>query len=218
MTTTANQTPATRTAAKTNTMRIVQLGVLTAIMFLFEITGIGYLKFSAVEITIMMIPVVIGAITCGPSGGALLGGVFGLTSFIEAVTGKSAFGVFMLELSPVGTFVLCIIPRILTGLLAGYIFKALQRVDKTKLWSFAVSSMSAALLNTILFMGSLLLMFWNSEAFISKMQEWGIATDRISAFLVAFVGTNGVIEAAVCFFVGAAMAKALSAFLPVNRS
>ncbi len=208
----------TRTNMSQKTMVLVQTGVLAALMFLLDVTGLGYLKFGlAVEITIMMIPVIIGAIVCGPSSGAVLGGVFGLTSFLQAVMGKSAFGVFMLELSPVGTFFLCMVPRILVGLLAGFLFSALRKIDKTKLWSFAVTSLCGALMNTVFFMGMLVLLFWNNDTFLTTMQSWGLATDHLFPFLAAFVGTNGLIEAVVCFLVGAALAKALVYFLPERK-
>lgn len=208
----------TRTNINSKTMVLVQTGVLAALMFLLDVTGLGYLKFGlAVEITIMMIPVIIGAIVCGPASGAVLGGVFGLTSFLQAVMGKSAFGVFMLELSPVGTFFLCMVPRILVGLLAGFLFSALRKIDKTKLWSFAVTSLCGALMNTVFFMGMLVLMFWNNDTFLTTMQSWGLATDHLFPFLAAFVGTNGLIEAVVCFLVGAALAKALVYFLPERK-
>lgn len=204
--------------AKFNTLFWVQLGVLVAIMLLFEFTGIGFIKLGAVEITIMMIPVVIGAIIGGPLAGAILGGVFGLLSFSEALFAKSVFGEFVFNLAPVSTFVMCLVPRILTGLLAGYIFRALNKIDKTKIWSFAVSSLSGALLNTVFFMGFLVLLFWHNESFIETMQSWGFSTDKLFPFLAAFVGSNGVIEAIVCFVVGAALSKALVVFLPKRNA
>ncbi len=208
---------AVKKTAKFNTLFWVQLGVLVSIMLLFEFTGIGFIKLGTVEITIMMIPVVIGAIIGGPLAGGILGGVFGLLSFSEAMFAKSMFGAFVFQLSPVATFAMCMIPRILTGLLAGVIFRALSKVDKTKLWSFAVSSLSGALLNTFFFMGFLVLLFWNNSEFIATMQSWGFATDKLFPFLAAFVGTNGVIEAIVCFVVGAALSKALVVFLPKKK-
>ena len=70
---------------------LVQLAVLTALLLLLEITGLGYIKTPVLEFTVMQVPVILGAIILGPGAGALLGGVFGLTSFWECF-GKSAFG------------------------------------------------------------------------------------------------------------------------------
>ena len=79
------------TNATQKTRRLVQLAILVAIMLILAFTPLGYLKVGAIEITFMTIPVVIGAILLGPPAGAFLGGVFGLTSFIQCF-GMSAFG------------------------------------------------------------------------------------------------------------------------------
>lgn len=110
---------------------MVQMAILIAIMLVFAFTPIGYLKVGFIEITFMVLPVAIGAIICGPTGGAVLGGIFGITSFIQCF-GMSPFGTFLLGLNPWLTFVTCLIPRILCGWLSGLLFKALNKIDKTK--------------------------------------------------------------------------------------
>lgn len=194
------------------TLKLVQMGVLIAIMIIFAFTPIGYLKVGAIEITFMTIPVAVGAMLLGPACGAILGAVFGITSFIQCF-GMSAFGVFMLGLNPVLTLLVCLVPRVLCGWCGGLIFKALRSIDKTKVISYAVSSLSVAVLNTVFFMGSIILLFWKNEAFIGQMNDWGIATDTVWVFLVGFVGLNGIVEAAVSFIVGAAAAKVLAKFV-----
>ena len=60
---------------------LVRISVLVAIMLLLEITGLGMIKTAGLEITILMVPVIVGAIVMGPASGAILGGVFGCISF-----------------------------------------------------------------------------------------------------------------------------------------
>lgn len=196
---------------------LTQMGVLAAIMVVFAFTPLGYLKTAGIEISFMMLPVVIGAIICGPLGGAVLGGLFGITSFIQCF-GTSAFGVFVLSLNPVFTFIICMIPRILAGWLAGIIYKAICKKDKSRYISVAISSFSGALLNTIFFMGGIILLFWNNDSFTSKMTEWGMAVNSIWAFVVAFVGINGVVEACVCFVVGSAIGRGLIGIINSKKS
>ena len=100
---------------------LVQLAVLTALLLLLEITGLGYIKTPVLEFTVMQVPVILGAIILGPGAGALLGGVFGLTSFWECF-GKSTFGMQLLAIDPWATAVVCIVPRLLMGLCCGLIF------------------------------------------------------------------------------------------------
>lgn len=196
------------TKATQKTRRLVQMAILIAIMLVLAFTPLGYLKVGAIEITFMTIPVVIGAILLGPAAGAFLGGVFGLTSFIQCF-GMSAFGATLLSINPFLTFLVCMVPRILMGYLAGVIFQVIYRHDKTKILSFAASSLSGALLNTILFVGMLMLSFGSSEYMMTMRGGLGLL-----AFLAAFVGVNGLVEAIVAFVLGTAISKALVQFLP----
>ena len=185
-------------------VRLTQMSILVAILIIMAFTPLGYLKTAGVEITFMTIPVVVGAIVLGPTAGAILGGIFGITSFIQCF-GLSAFGAALLSINPFFTLIICLVPRILMGYFAGIIFKYLKKIDKTKLWSFGVASLSGALLNTIFFMITLMLLFGNSEL-IKGFRKDG---KNVLMFMVAFVGINGLIEAIVTFVIGTAISKAL---------
>lgn len=190
---------------KKSTKWLVRIGVLIAIIVLMSFTPIGYLKVGTVEITFLMIPVIIGAITLGAKSGAILGAVFGITSFIQCF-GMSPFGMILLSINPVFTFLTCMVPRILMGWLTGIIFEALYKKDNTKghALSFIVSSIVAPLLNTFFFMLFVIVLFGSSD-YITELQ----AGRNIFAFVVWFVGINGAIEAAVSFIVGGSVGKAI---------
>ena len=63
--------------------KMVRLAILIAILLLMAFTPLGYIRFGGLEITFLTVPVIIGAIILGPVEGAILGGVFGLTSFFH---------------------------------------------------------------------------------------------------------------------------------------
>jgi uncharacterized membrane protein len=182
---------------------VVQTAVLTAILIIMTFTPLGYLKIGAISITFLTIPVVIGAILIGPLCGAILGGVFGITSFIQCF-GMDLFGTTLFGINPFLTFVMCMFPRILMGLFVGLIFRSLSRIDKTKTWSFAIASLSGALINTLLFVGALLLFFGSSK----YIRGFGNNTLEIISVLITL---NAVVEAIVCMIVGTAITKALTA-------
>ena len=192
------------TQKKPNVKLITQLGLLTAIIVILAFTPLGYLKTAGVEITFMTIPVAIGAIVLGPKSGAFLGGVFGLTSFLQCF-GISAFGTALFNINPLFTFILCFVPRIACGFLAGLIFKALTKVDKTKIASYAIASFATAFINTFLFVIGLILMFWNTD-FIQELNSSG---KSIFGFIITFVGINGIIESLVTLLAGGAISKAV---------
>ena len=133
--------PRTQTKNSERIRKTVLLAVLIAIMLLFSFTPIGYLKVGAIEITFMCIPVAVGAILLGPACGALLGAVFGVTSFVQCF-GLSAFGTFLFSVQPVYTALVCILPRILCGYLTGLIFRAVAKHDKTKTLCYFAASLA----------------------------------------------------------------------------
>lgn len=197
------------------TQRMALIGVLTGIIILMAFTPLGYLKTFGVEISFIMVPVVIGAITLGPSGGAVLGGIFGITSFIQCF-GISPFGSALLGINPIFTFILCIVPRILAGWIPGLIYKGLSRVDKTKIISFGTASLSGALVNTLLFMAGTILFFWQSDYIQGMSKALGAA--NIFTFFLAFVGINGLVEAIACLVLGTVISKALIAMMKKRQA
>ena len=187
--------------------RLTLLAVFVAIILLMAFTPVGYLKTPGLEITFILIPVIVGAILLGPAAGAILGTFFGVTSFIQCF-GFSAFGAALLAINPFFALIVCLVPRVLVGWLTGLIFSGLQKIDKTKFLSFAAASLCGSLLNTILFMGTLVLLYWQTEYIQTICTELGAT--NVFWFVIAFVGFNGLIEAIVSVVVGTAVAKGLS--------
>lgn len=67
------------------THRLVQLALLVAVELVMTYTPLGYLHVGPLSITFLMTPGGAGLYSGGPSAGALLGGVFGLTSFASVL-------------------------------------------------------------------------------------------------------------------------------------
>ena len=201
----------TKSSRRNSTVNLTVTAALAAIIVVMTFTPIGYLNIGIVEITFLTIPVAIGAIICGPGAGALLGGVFGLTSYMQCfgIARPSPFGAALLAINPVATTVLCLVPRILAGLLAGLIFKAFK--NKSGTISFAVTSLCTGVFNTLFFVIVLLLGF--STESLSSLQ----LGDSMLKIISSLVTVNAVIEWAVCLVVGLAVSKALSAILKNYR-
>ena len=117
---------------------MVQMAVLISIILIMSFTPLGYLKIGVLSISLITIPVVVGAMTMGPKAGAVLGLVFGLSSFYQCF-GMDAFGATLLGINPFFTFLVCIPTRMLMGFLSGVIFKALYKIDKTKFVNHSIS-------------------------------------------------------------------------------
>lgn len=209
------KTPSTTPAPgkkRASVKNLTRLGILVAIMVIMAFTPLGYLPIGAINVSFLTIPVVVGAVLIGPWGGAVLGAVFGITSFIKCFSGDP-FGVFLMTIDPLLTFLMCMLPRILVGLLVGLIFRRLNTVDKgkTKTLSYVVTSVMGALLNTVLFTVMLLYFFGGNDAFWAQMAAWDLNTSSVFVFLSSFIGLNGVLEAGVNLVFGFALARIMSA-------
>lgn len=64
------------------TARLVQYALLMALLAVLGFTPLGFIMVPPVSITILHIPVILGAVLFGPGCGALLGFEFGLISMV----------------------------------------------------------------------------------------------------------------------------------------
>lgn len=203
------------TNTRVNTSQLVILGLMTAILLLMAYTPLGYLNIGPLAITFNIIPVAIAAITVGPVGGAFAGAVFGLTSFFQCIGigGTSAMGVILFDINPVLTFIQRFVPRFLDGLLLGYIFQIARKVSNTYVASL-VTGFCSAFLNTALFMGALVLLFWNTE-YLQGL----VGGRNVIVFICGFVGINAVCEMVASTIVTGAVAIALykAHFVPAPK-
>ena len=206
---TTTTTTTTAAAKRSSTLYMVELAMMIAIILLMSFTPLGYLRTPGLSITLLTIPVAVGAIILGPKGGAVCGLAFGATSFYMAVTGSSAFAAALFNINPFGTFIVCIVARVLEGWITGLIFKAVR--GKMKNGAYLVASLACPLLNTLFFMSTLVLIFYHTDYIQGFVTSLGVSNPF--TFVVAFVGVQGLIEAIVCFILAGAISRALSAAL-----
>lgn len=173
-----------------DTKQLTMLGLLTAVLLLMAYTPLGYLNIGPLAITLNIIPVALAAITLGPVGGAVMGGVFGLTSFLQCICvgGSSAMGVVLFGINPFFAFLQRFIPRVLDGLLLGFLFRWIRKISNVQISCF-VTGFCSAFFNTVFFMAALVLLFGNTD----YMREM-IAGRNILLFVCTFVGINAVFE------------------------
>lgn len=175
----------------TKTLYMVQLAMLTAILLILNFTPLGFLRIGPVEISFMTIPVVVGAIMMGPLAGGILGLVFGLCSFALAPS-HPIFGVAFVQ-NPILVAGICIIPRVLIGVICGLFARALEKT-KHKLAVYGAAAFLGSLINTVLFLGGVVLLLGNILA--PAMTEGGLLTDKTFGMFWLVVGlTNGIPEA-----------------------
>ena len=196
-----------------DTRQMVTIAMLSAVLLVMSFTPLGYLNIGPLAISLNMIPVGIAASTLGPKAGAILGRLFGITSFLQCIGigGTSAMGVILFEISPVLAFIQRFVPRLLAGLLSGCIFLGIRKLTNATVSNF-VTGFCAALLNTVLFMVALVVLFGNT----SYLQ--GLMGGRnVIVFICAFVGINAVVEMFATTAVVGLVGKVLNKFVNVRR-
>ena len=198
----------------TNTKTLTRVALLVAIELVMKLVGLGSVPMGPLYMSFLTLPIAVGAITMGPAVGALLGGVFGAVSFYDAITGASAMTGALFQVSPLNTFILCVGMRVLMGLCCGLIFKALQKLDKSRTWSYILSAMTAPALNTLFFMGYIVLAFYGCDYVQNLVSVKGAATPFM--FVVLLVGVQAIFEWVICCLVAGAVSLPVRKYLKMN--
>ena len=112
------------------TVFMAEIAILAALILIMAFTPIGYLRIGALSLTLLMIPVSVGAVVMGPLAGAGLGCLFGLTSFAQCFMGD-VLGSILAAKNIFFTFVVCVVSRTLAGLLCGVVYRLFRKKSGT---------------------------------------------------------------------------------------
>lgn len=170
---------------------------------------LGYITIGPFSITTVHIPVIIGAVLLGPAAGAFLGGIFGLTSIIQATLQMPLTAFMFSPFVPFGNFysvLIAMVPRILVGIVAAYLYRLISLKDKRGYFASLAAGLAGALTNTIFVLGGAYLFFGQLFASVQK-----IPFSTLLKVLLGVVATNGLLEAAVAAIVVTAATRAIFA-------
>ncbi|MBQ7825557.1 MAG: ECF transporter S component [Clostridia bacterium] len=197
---------------KSNVLFLTQLALLVAVEMVMKMIGLGSVPIGPLYMSFLTVPIAVGAIIMGPLAAMVLGGVFGFVSFMDAIKGASIMTSNLLAVSPVHTFILCFGMRVLMGLCVGLVYRGMEKICRRSAVNCFVGSISAPLINTLLFMGYIVLVFYQTEYVQGLVAANGAANPLM--FVVLLVGVQGVVEAVVCSVVGTSVALGLKKALP----
>lgn len=145
-------------------IRFTTIALLVSLELVLGFTPLGFIAIPPVSITTMHIPVIISAIILGPSAGAIVGLSFGLISLFKACTGASLSPINLLfspfaSGAPLYSIIMCIVPRILLGIIPAYINKFLSSFMSNKPIPAAISAGIGSLCHTIMVLGCMAIFF-----------------------------------------------------------
>ena len=174
-----------------------------------------YIPLGFMNATTVHIPVIIGAIILGPKYGAFLGLTFGLTSlwkntFMPNPTSFvfSPFVTMGQFHGNLGSLVICLVPRILIGVVAYYVYRLFMRTLKNRRnkqgTALFAAGVAGSLTNTLLVM-NLIYVFYG-EAYIEAS---GKAAALGYTVILSIIGINGVPEAIIAGILTLCIGKVL---------
>lgn len=179
-----------RNTKKVNVRYLVTLAMLTAILLVMGMTPLGTLPLGPLSVSFIMIPVAIAAITLGPLGGMIMGGIFGIVSYLQCfgIGIASPMGAVLVDIDPFLAFVQRFVPRLLAGLLCGFVYMGCDKWINSRAACF-ITGFCAALFNTVFFMFSLVFLFGYTE-----YMQGLIGGKNIIVFICTYVGIQAVVE------------------------
>lgn len=174
---------------KFNVEKFVGIAMLAAIVVVLQFVG-NFIKFGSVSISLVLLPIVVGAVLYGPSAGAILGAVFGAVIIVGYLSGNVDF---LWLANPWATAVVCIIKGAAAGFASGSIFKLISK-NKSKtsrVFGSYLASIVCPVVNTGIF---LIAMF---TIFKPQLVEIAGGTGLVYFAFVVLAGINFLIEVAV---------------------
>lgn len=184
---------------KSRTLMLAQMGILTAIVIVLQALAIG-IRFGTFSITLVLVPIVVGAALHGWKAGAWLGLVFGI---VVLFTDAGAF----LAVSVPGTIVTCILKGVLAGMASAAVYKLLE--NKNRWVAIIAAAVVCPIVNTGVFLLGCLIFFYDTIA------EWaaGAGFENVGAYLIiGFVGLNFLVEMAVNLLLSTVIVRVVDIF------
>lgn len=164
------------------TAGLVLCAMLTALVAVLQFTG-GAIRFGPFSMSVVLIPIVVGAAMCGTAAGAWLGLVFGA---VVLITDSTLFMAFSIP----GTVVTVLLKGVLCGLCSALVFKALKKAN-TYLAVIA-AAITCPIVNTGVFLLGCRVFF------MPLIGQWAAAADfgtNIASYMIlVLVGTNFLFE------------------------
>ena len=204
---------------KADVRRLTTLAMLTGILRVMGMTGIGFIPLPVIKATTMHIPVILGAILLGPSAGAILGAAFGLCSIWANTTTPGllsfAFSPFMTTEGFPGVLKSLWIAlgcRILLGVAAGWLWKGLKKLKLPDLVALPVSAAIATIFHTVAVMGSIYLLLAQQYA-----NAKNVAMEAVFGLIMGTVTASGIPEAIAAAVLVTLIGKAALHFMERNQ-
>ena len=168
--------------SKTHDTRfLAKLSMLITLIVIMTFTPLGHLP-GVLAITIVHLPVIVGAILYGPKVGTILSLTMGLSSLTKSIIAPT---------SPLNEFfrnpLISVLPRLMIGISAYFIYKAVVKLTRNQTIGIALGALFGSLSNTVFTLGMLYIVYAKQ---ISQLQG-NIPAHQL---ILTIALSNGVLE------------------------
>ena len=160
--------------------KLVGIALFSAIVVLLQLLGSFIHLFGQFSISLVLIPIVVGAAVYGTGAGAWLGFVFGVTVLISG--DASSF----LAVNPVGTVLTVLLKGTLAGFFADLAYRLISKFSKYG--AVIVSAVACPVVNTGIFLIGCRLFFFDT------ITEWAGGSGAVSYMFLVLAGGNFIFE------------------------
>lgn len=174
---------------------IAYLAVLLALVIVLQVFG-GYFKIGATSLSFVLVPIALGGMFLGVGAGAFLGFAFGLVVVFDALGGLDPFTMFLINESPFGTVILCLLKGAAAGAGSALLYKLIAK--KNRYVATFVAAVATPIINTGIFVIGAFCMTGLMKDALTALA--GLDLTGVSAAYIVFVlcvGVNFFVEFAI---------------------
>ena len=167
--------------------RMVGIALLMAMVIVLQFVGSSIPPIGGtVSISLVLIPIVLGAAIYGPSAGAILGGTFAVVTIINCITGADRGGAMVFQANPLLCILVVTGKSVLCGLIAAWTYNLIK--NRNRYFAMLCAAIICPVVNTGIFVTCMLLFFK------PVLNQWSGGTDIVAYALIALVLCNFVPE------------------------
>lgn len=139
--------------------RMVGMAFLVAMIIVLQLIGGIIPPIGGVSISLVLIPIVVGAAVFGPSGGAILGAAFGVIVYIACVNGTDPGGAMVFQANPWLCFIVVLGKGILAGALSGLVYRLLKARNVNGYLAMLMAAIVCPVVNTGVFLACMAMFY-----------------------------------------------------------
>ncbi|AZP91127.1 ECF transporter S component [Pediococcus acidilactici] len=195
---------------KQNHARKISILALFAAIIIIQnyVPLVGYIPVGMLEITTIHITVIVAAILLGPVDGGIVGGIWGLVDWLRAITVTSSALGNVVMVNPL----ISIVPRILIGVITGWLVNWLIKTKLPQQVTFIISSVLGSLVNTVLVLSLIYVFYHNGSQVYAALN-----LKELMPYLLTVAGVHGIPEAIAAGIIAPLLAVPLLKYSKVGQ-